>query len=244
LVDSTLSIVLTVHLNMALYNEPITLEDGSYSTLTHIQPVKHVDWEDIAVITEDSVSSLVLADIGDNRARRRNVQLYKLTEPEYTDSSSISVNVDKMVLHYTEGPRDAEALAFDPNSGELVILTKRDVISLIYSFSFEPTFKRITSVGTLDLRKHLPDDGHTNKITGMDINQRGEILIKNYSHVVLFLNESSLAARNSIQEKIPVETNYIVEPQGESICWGLDQASYFTFSENRYGKPEGLYKYY
>lgn len=76
----------------------------------------NVDWEDVAVAGPD----LFIADIGDNRARRAGVTVYRVPEP----AGGVARVAATIRLRYPSGPADAEAIVVDPRSGDLFVLTK------------------------------------------------------------------------------------------------------------------------
>ena len=83
-----------------------------------IRDAKNRDWEDLASFIMDDTAYLLVADIGDNGARRKDVTLYIVAEPDPGDSSvDIAWEVE---FTYPDGPRDAEALAVDAGSGQMV----------------------------------------------------------------------------------------------------------------------------
>ena len=244
LVNKDMVIILKVFLEKSIYYSIDIEQEGNNSRTSHIEDVRSIDWEDITITTKNNKNFIVVGDIGDNIGQRSSTSLYSFEEPIFKGTSNISVIADRMILNYAEGARDAEVLMSDPISGNMIILTKRDSKSKIYSFPFEPLKKTISSSGELNLTPLIFDDGHTNKITAGDIDKFGNVIIKNYSHVFLLENPDKISALELLLTVTPKEVNYIVEPQGESLCWGLDAVSYYTISENRYGQIQPLIKYY
>ena len=70
----------------------------------------------------ESRSCVYLADIGDNFARREQVRLYRLPEPETLADATVPVEV--LPFTYPGGPRDAESVIIDARSGRLAVITK------------------------------------------------------------------------------------------------------------------------
>ena len=111
------------------------------------------DWEDIASFTLDGVAYLLIADIGDNDGKRKDVRLYVVEEPKPGKSK-----VDyawRLDFEYPEGARDAEAIAVDVENRQVLVLTKRDIPALLYSVPLVPESKkrqtatRLGAVGSL-----------------------------------------------------------------------------------------------
>ena len=110
--------------------------DGSDRGYFDIRDAVNVDWEDMTRIPGESGDLLVLADIGDNDARRTNVWLYLVPEPEPGSDGRFSGEVDPLnwiSITYPDGPRDAESIAWDPIQNRLLILSKRDKPARLYA---------------------------------------------------------------------------------------------------------------
>lgn len=82
--------------------------------------VENVDWEDICSYQLDGQPFLLIADIGDNAARRRQCRLYILPEPQIDPTQTgrtLSAEVQTtVVIRYDGGPRNCEAVAVDTSS--------------------------------------------------------------------------------------------------------------------------------
>ena len=76
-------------------------------------------------------------------------------------------------------------------------------------------------------------------VTGGDISSDGtEMLVKHREAVYYYpLNDTAVL---DLLSAPGFELPYIVEPQGEAICWSADSMAYFTLSE---GVHQPLYKY-
>ncbi len=93
----------------------------------------NVDWEDLDHAFVDGTHRLVIADIGDNDARRPYVSVYFVDEPCDPVPAEAPLAAVRYDLRYPDGPRDAEGLAVDAVRGELVIVTKRTLPPAVYS---------------------------------------------------------------------------------------------------------------
>jgi hypothetical protein len=110
--------------------------DGSDRGFFDIRDGVNVDWEDMTRIPGENGDLLVLADIGDNDARRTNVWLYLVPEPEPGEDGRFSGEIDALnwiSVTYPDGPRDAESIAWDPIQNRLLILSKRDQPPRLYA---------------------------------------------------------------------------------------------------------------
>jgi len=94
------------------------------------------DWEDLAAFDLDGEPYLLVADIGDNDAKRRDVRVYAMAEPEPDDrDTDVAWKFD---FSYPDGPRDAEALAVDAGGDRILVLSKRDIPPLLYELPLKP----------------------------------------------------------------------------------------------------------
>lgn len=97
---------------------------GNDGGVVEVPEAKAVDWEDIAAFRWRQQPALLIGDIGDNYALRRSVTLYAVSDPGA--SGSRAALLWSLQLRYPDGPRDAEGLAVDPVSGDILILSKRE----------------------------------------------------------------------------------------------------------------------
>ena len=105
-----------------------------------LKGARNRDWEDITSAPSDAGPLLIIADTGDNMAQRDHVTLYFLREPSPGSDGRFSGSVELLhavQLTYPDGPRDCESLAYDPVSGDLLLLSKRDKPSRIYRISLD-----------------------------------------------------------------------------------------------------------
>jgi len=188
------------------------------------------DWEALAISVHDGKSMIYVGDIGDNRAKREQIQIYQIEEP---DSTSSTITAITMNISYAEGARDAECLMYDASSNELIIVTKREKKVLVYSFPFEDADVELTKKGNIDFRY----------VTGGDINKNGEVLIKNYGHVYYWPKATFNSTAQNLMCQKPQQIKYRREPQGEAIAWDNDQLRFYTMSEKRGKKPVTFYEY-
>ena len=99
------------------------------STATEISAVaisgaKNVDWEAIGAGPCGTARCLYIGDIGDNRAVRPSVTIYRVVEPEQASlAGHRSAVLDSLVVRYPDGPRDAEAMVVTAR-GDLAIISK------------------------------------------------------------------------------------------------------------------------
>lgn len=100
------------------------------------------DWEDLASFELDGKPYLAIADMGDNRARRKSCVIYIVEEPmlkgeKFPKDTKVPV-AWKLRFRYPPGPRDAEAMAVDAEEGAIYLLSKFEVPKKLYRLPLRP----------------------------------------------------------------------------------------------------------
>ncbi|MDH3533730.1 MAG: hypothetical protein OEO82_12430, partial [Gammaproteobacteria bacterium] len=162
-----------------------------------LSKARNRDWEDLASFTLDDQPYLLVADIGDNERRRKDVRLYVVAEPE-PDEDKVKI-AWRIEFSYPEGPRDAEAVAVDSANERILVLTKRDIPAVLYALPLRPetddtiSAERLGAIGTLPRPSNADIDNarvlkdwHWQP-TGLDISSDdGSILILTYRGVYYY----------------------------------------------------------
>jgi hypothetical protein len=208
--------------------------DGADLGTWTLDGIGALDWEDLAMGpgTDLAGDYLYIGDIGDNLAFRPNVTVYRVAEPDLsslgTSNGPISVGaIERFVLEYPTPGIDAEALAVDPYSGDLFVLTKERGRSEVYRAAagdlIDGTVVNLDLVATLD----LPDQG---QVTAADFTTDGTVIgLRGYEQVWLFSREDANAAAAFAVE--PCTAPSPDEIQGEAFTFDPFSPSYFTISE-------------
>lgn len=121
------------------------------------------DWEDLAAFAFAGENYLVIADIGDNDARRPYVTLYVVAEPEPDQpQAALAWQVN---FSYPEGPRDAESLAVDAAGGLFYILSKRDLPARLFTVPLRPGSNAILLAQQVAILDSLPQPSEQQRKT-------------------------------------------------------------------------------
>jgi len=96
---------------------------GSKTGQARLRSAQAIDWEDMAAFTDHGVARLLVADCGDNRARRKSVTLYMFDEPDPDESTDVK-QVQAIRVSYQDGPGDCEAVAVDEVRRQIVMVMK------------------------------------------------------------------------------------------------------------------------
>ncbi len=203
---------------------------------------RYRDWEDIAVGPgPDSTQSYIyVGDIGDNDAKYDTKYIYRFPEPLLSQVriplADTIRSVEVIAFRYPDGRRDAETLLVDPLSRDLFIVSKREEQARVYRLPYPQSTAEVTTaqkVATLSF----------SGMVGGDISPSGgEILLKNYDTVFYWKRDPEQAVAAALQVE-PLVVPYVLEPQGEAICWDYLGLGYFTTSEEPAHLEAHLYYY-
>jgi hypothetical protein len=188
--------------------------DGSLRREVTLLGAQAVDWEDIAI----RGSTLYVADIGDNRAQRQDVTVYRLREPE---PGATTASVERVVLTYPNGPRDAEALLIDPRNGSLAIVTK-DYGGHSEVYTGVP----LTHAATLSL-------GFGGAVTGGDVSADGRtIVLRTYDRAFVWTREPDEPLGEALKrEPCVAGAGLLHEGQGEALALDRRGRAFYTVAE-------------
>lgn len=199
------------------------------------------DWEDITMMERDGRHYLVIGDIGDNKAQYEQVYIHLLKEPHLALSGGpldtlVDMNVHTYTFSYPEGPRDAESLFYDPVSGHLYLITKRELHVSVYRVEFPNGPDRS---GALVLETTLP----LTYVTAADMSVDGsELLIKNLLEIHYWHRGAGESVTDMLRRP-SIRLPYSPEPQGEAIAFRRNGEGYVTISEQALGLESVLYHY-
>jgi hypothetical protein len=208
-----------------------------------VEPLGVRDCEDIAVgpgPVKDK-SYVYLGDIGDNRAVRNYLVVYRMEEPVVNGTDTVkNLQATPLYLKYPDGAKDAETLMVDPVEQLLYIVSKRKTAVTIYTAPL--TYKAGDTV-TLTKRStiHLGGIPPFKWVTAGDISKDGsQILLKNYNRVFYWKRPAGVPVWQVMTEK-PAKLYYKDEKQGEAIGFTPDGKGYYTASE---GVDQPIYYYH
>ena len=192
--------------------------DGSDYGLVLLENARNIDWEDLTAFKDGERHWLVVADIGDNSARRNEYTLYIVAEPGAEQLRSGTTPVQRSIsFMYPDGPRDAESIAFDAVNQEFLIVTKRDIPAVMYSVPLYPpadgllVANRIGEIDSIpqptayDLERALPDNNWHWQPNAIDFSSAGDAaVILTYKAVYYFSRKEGqewLAALRSAPQR-------------------------------------------
>lgn len=205
------------------------------------------DWEDLASGLLDGEAVLIVGDIGDNDARRKHVTLYVVADPDLDDDDKPELRpLRRIRFRYPDGPRDAEALAFDSARDRALILTKRDVPPRLYAVPLTEGEDETIEAQALGAVTTLPrpsrqdveiartlDSWHWQP-TAMDIAPDGSaIVILTYSAVYYYQRQGDEDWTQTLARRpLALDTRRIRD--AEAIAFGSDTRTLFMTVEKRH----------
>jgi len=176
---------------------------------------------------------LYIADIGDNSSQYEVKYIYRIIEPVLPDIQTpvdtVIYDVERLVFQYPDGNRNAEALMIDPLTLDIYIISK-EITTKLYRAAYPYTFYSAPTlnVDTLEVLNSFT----FSTVVASDISSDGrEILIKKYNVLYYWYRNEGESIEETLSKDL-TKVPYIVEPQGEAVCWASDLSGYYTLSES------------
>jgi hypothetical protein len=207
-----------------------------------IPGVENKDWEDLAAFHHEGRAWIAIADIGDNQARREELRVFVVPEPDvraagepHGEGDGRPVLTGELPPHatwtirYSDGARDCEALAVDPEANAILLLAKRGSPAKLYRAPFapmdDPEVRLATPIAEVRIpRPTVRDFAEFGRFgvlrsapTALDIapDRRGTVVLT-YGDAFVFPWIGSWAdAFAAVPERIPLPPLQ----QGEAIAW-------------------------
>jgi hypothetical protein len=188
---------------------------GSVTGQVRLTGAQVEDWEAIAVGACGAASCVYVADIGDNRAARRRVTIYRLPEPETASGTAAVAEVFHAT--YPDGPQDAEAMLL-AGDGRVHIVTKGETGTIgIYRFPSQLTSGSTTRLERVGTPSAKPDAA--SRITDAAVSTDGQWAALRTKSSVTFYRASDLL-EGRWRPGTRVDLTPLKEPQGEGIALG------------------------
>jgi hypothetical protein len=217
---------------------------GAARGFLNLRGVKNTDWEDLAVFTLKGKPYLLIADTGDNGARRDQVVLHFIAEPKSTSQDSpleLSLNPDWSIrFRYEDGSRDCEGVAVDSQNQSILLVTKRDKTPSIYQIPLRKpvkgevlTAKRLGPLAKLADPKGSMFHPYANQPTALDISADGRMAaVLTYRGVYLFRRTANESWTEAFA-KDPETLGAHGLPQAEALAFSTDGRKLYVTSEGR-----------
>jgi hypothetical protein len=185
-------------------------------TLEGVREAK--DWEDVCAFRWRDEAWLLVGDVGDNDAKRKQVTLHLVEEPaELAEGACVTLPVRAtLTVRYEDGPHDCEGVAVDPETGTVLLVSKERkggaprvyAVPLTDDVPGEPLVAK--KVAT------LAAPGMT---TAFDIAPDGRLaVVLTYLQAYVWTREEGEAWAAALA-RAPKALNMPLRRQGESICF-------------------------
>lgn len=203
--------------------------------------VKNIDWEDIALVKTAGKCYIYIGEIGDNKTKRPEHNVFRVPEPSVaaadSDSSRQSplttADADILNFSYPDANQDAESLLVHPISGEVYVVTKR-VSGPAGIYRLKPDFNKQTiqkaeKIGELSVPA-IPNGF----LTGGDISPDGKrVIICDYTQAYEYVLPDGEKDFETVWKQTPESIDLGKRKGGESVCYSADGLSIFATSEGR-----------
>lgn len=214
--------------------------DGADRGKVKITNAKNNDWEDIASFKLDGKPWLIVADTGDNKAKRESCTLHLIPEPKLpADGGKLDGNVAAAYhidFTFEGGPRDCESVAVDTAGGKIILISKRTIPPEVYELPLgEPKKKGVLvakKLGQTEVKApvSLP---FADQPVSLDISEdRSFAAVVTYYGVFLFTRKPDETWADALSHKpLPLDPHGI--GQAESVAISKDGKSIYVVAEGK-----------
>lgn len=224
-------------------------EAGQTRAVISLTGAKNKDWEDIAIApgAEPDRWDVCVADIGDNKAKRDSVCIYRFAEP--SEIRDQCVQAQSFRFEYPDAASDAEGLFVHPATGNGYILTKHlDGACFVYRLTAPWNPQETQKLERVSPLHQPPLPGALIAVTGADLSPDGACLVtRGYAAGWRRCLPGPTADAREFENIFGVSPQQIQlapEVQGEGICFTLAGTELITISEKRpthlYAVPTGV----
>jgi hypothetical protein len=197
-----------------------------------------VDWEDIASFERGEEGFLLIGDVGDNAAARRQYVLYVVPEPQVEPGDKklrLSLRPSLIIpFVYEDGPHNCESIAVDIVQNEIYLVSKKGGTScMVYRLPLPEKQPGEPAVAKAVAALEVPTT------TAMDISPDGlRTVVLTYGHAREYARRPG-----EPWSRMPGHRQRVIampqRKQGESICFGADGVTLYLTSE---GKSQPLWE--
>jgi hypothetical protein len=196
-----------------------------------------VDWEDITVVAGATPGSgtIYAADIGDNALARTELQLYRVAEPEVPatgpPASEALDGVETLHLTYPDGPHDAETFMVDPNTGDVIVITKLLFGGTVGVYRAAGPLAAGSTTQLTKVADLTYPTGLANAVTGGDVAADGSaVVIRTYGAVRVYNRPKGSTLWHAF-DAAPCNAPLPSELQGEAVTFNPAATAIATVSE-------------
>ncbi len=222
--------------------------DGTLLETWTVEGVVNDDWEEIGWVHRRGESFLFIADVGDNGDTRTFVRIHLIRSVDLiSDGTSGSPQVTpvySLAFQYSDGPKDCEAVSYDPEKDRFLLISKRTKPPLLYGLPVHPVEARVlrNAIRVTDVAGFPnPAEGENSiqsrlveqiyQSTGMDFSPaQDRAAVLTYGPLLLYHRDEGVDWSDAFRMK-PVEIPLPFMRQSESICFSKDGKFIYITSE-------------
>ena len=195
-----------------------------------LRDARNRDWEDLTALWLNGKPYLVIGDLGDNKARRKSIDLLWVEEPRVLPEAPFTLKrnvAHRMRLTYPDGPHDAEGLAYDPIDHRLLLLSKRTQPPVLYGIALDRFPQaRIERIGDLPSVDFMP--------TAMEIDREGKtLLVLGYEKLMVARRDTRETPWPEALADSPCRLRLPILRQAEAAAFTPDGRRILVTSEGR-----------
>lgn len=216
--------------------------EGNNKGTWRIANIENVDWEDIAAYKDKTGKCfLYIGEIGDNKLKRREHFVYRVSEPTISDTTALATRKDYLTIDavetvrfvYPDFDQDAETLMVEPKSGDIYVVTKR-VSGPAGVYRLKPDFGEAEIQRAEKLPEISVPSIPNGFVTGGDISPDGKrMVISDYTQAYEWSLPENVSQFEEIWKQEPARIDLGKRSGGESVCYSANGSSIFASSEGR-----------
>lgn len=201
--------------------------DGDDLATYEIAGARVRDCEDLCSFVIEKTPCLLLADVGDNNAKRKLCTLYVVEEPAIPDVTPARgrLKIERTIhFRYPDGPRDCESVAVDPAAGVVLLADKpRGLRCRIYALALKDRGKVLQARRIAVVTFLVP--------TGMDVSPDGRrCVLSTYGPAYEFSRPAGQTWAAAFRRR-PRQIDLPRRRQGEAVAYGADGKTLYVTSE-------------
>jgi hypothetical protein len=194
-------------------------EKGTVAGRVRVMGAKVEDWEAIAAGPCASGSCLYVGDIGDNNGTRKEITIYRLSEPNASGESTTAAEI--FHARYPDGPHDAESLMIAPD-GSLYVVTKGEKGSVaLYRFPRDLRPGAAVQLERVGAPREPQDAKQADRITDGAISPAGDWVVLRTKSALTLHHAKELLSGDWRPAHV-VDLASLGEPQGEGVTFGAN----------------------
>lgn len=188
------------------------------------------DWEDLASFSHGGQHFLLIADTGDNDAKRESYTLYVVPEPKLrggTKPAELTATPAQTIrFRYEDGSHNCESAAVDPQTRAIYLVSKVPADSCkVYTVPWPAQKGKSTAVARAVATLNIPTT------TAMDISPDGRrAIVLTYGDAFEF-TRGAKETWDQAFSRPPRQIKMPPRAAGESICYGADGKTLYLTSE-------------